>query len=61
MLNGRVFQNGEADGGDGIGGAGFGEEELLPLPENTLTRNLGLDLIVVVTKVNVASDLLDHF
>ena len=52
MLNGRVFQNGEADGGDGIGGAGFGEEELLPLPENTLTRNLGLDLIVVVTKVN---------
>ncbi len=27
------------------------EEELLPLPEGTLTRNLGLDLIVVVTKV----------
>ena len=27
------------------------EEELLPLPENTLTRNLGLDLIVVLTKV----------
>ena len=26
-------------------------EELLPLSENTLTRNLGLDLIVVVTKV----------
>ena len=49
------FQNGEADGGDGIGGAGFGEEELLPLPENTLTRNLGLDLIVVVTKVGERS------
>ena len=53
--------------GDGVGGAGFGEDELLPLPENTLTRNLGLDLIVVVTKVNktirrisVASVLLDH-
>ena len=65
--NGSVFQNGEADG-DGIGGTGFGEDELLPLPENTLTRNLGLDLIVVVTKVNktirrisVASVLLDHF
>ena len=28
------------------------EEELLPLPESTLTRNLGLDLIVVVTKVS---------
>lgn len=27
------------------------EEDLLPLPEDTLTRNLGLDLIVVVTKV----------
>jgi dynein light intermediate chain 1 len=27
------------------------KEEFLPLPENTLTRNLGLDLIVVVTKV----------
>ena len=27
------------------------EEELLPLPEDTLARNLGLDLIVVVTKV----------
>ena len=46
-----IFQNGEADG-DGVGGTGFGEDELLPLPENTLTRNLGLDLIVVVTKVN---------
>ena len=29
------------------------EEELLPLPENTLTRNLGLDLIVVLTKVGI--------
>ena len=28
-------------------------EELLPLPENTLSRNLGLDLIVVVTKVSL--------
>ena len=29
------------------------DEELLPLPENTLVRNLGLELIVVVTKVCV--------
>ena len=43
----------EADG-DAVGGAGFGEEELFPLPEDTLTRNLGLDLIVVVTKVGEA-------
>ncbi|XP_059089829.1 cytoplasmic dynein 1 light intermediate chain 2-like isoform X2 [Tigriopus californicus] len=33
------------------------EEDLLPLPENTLTRNLGLDLIVVVTKTDYMSDL----
>ena len=29
------------------------EAELEPLPEDTLTRNLGLDLIVVVTKVSM--------
>lgn len=33
------------------------EDELLPLPENTLTRNLGLDLIVVVTKTDYMTDL----
>lgn len=27
------------------------DEDLLPLPENALTTNLGLDLVVVVTKV----------
>lgn len=32
-------------------------EELLPLQENTLTRNLGLDLIVVVTKTDYMTDL----
>ena len=37
----RISRNLELDSG----------EDLLPLPENTLTRNLGLDLIVVVTKV----------
>ena len=31
--------------------AGPSDEPLLPLPEDTLTRNLGLDLIVVATKV----------
>ena len=30
------------------------EAELEPLPEDTLTRNLGLDLIVVVTKVSIS-------
>ena len=30
------------------------DEELLPLPEDTLARNLGLDLIVVVTKVHMS-------
>ncbi len=41
-------------GGGGAGGtllAAEDEEELLPLPEGTLARNLGLDLIVVITKV----------
>ena len=52
-INVFMFQNGGDTDGDGAGGAGFGEDELLPLPENTLTRNLGLDLIVVVTKVGV--------
>ena len=33
------------------------EDELLPLPENTLTRNLGLDLIVVVSKTDYMTDL----
>jgi len=33
------------------------EAELEPLPEDTLTRNLGLDLIVVVTKTDYMSDL----
>ena len=33
--------------------SGIADEELLPLPEDTLARNLGLDLIVVVTKVSV--------
>ena len=28
------------------------EEPILPLPENVLTRNLGLHVLVVVTKVN---------
>lgn len=32
-------------------------EELVPLPEGTLSRNLGLDLIVVVTKTDCMSDL----
>ena len=27
------------------------DDDILPLPEDTLARNLGLDLIVVVTKV----------
>lgn len=27
------------------------EDEILPLPEETLTRNYGLDIVVVVTKV----------
>ncbi len=35
------------------GGAAADDEELLPLPENTLTRNLGLDVIVVITKVRI--------
>lgn len=28
------------------------EDEVLPLPEDVLTRNIGLDIVVVVTKVN---------
>ena len=32
-------------------------DELVPLPEGTLSRNLGLDLIVVVTKTDYMSDL----
>jgi hypothetical protein len=33
------------------------DEEFSQLPENTLTRNLGLDLIVVVTKVIIVAKL----
>jgi len=33
------------------------EQELEPLPEGTLTRNLGLDLLVVVTKTDYMIDL----
>lgn len=29
------------------------DEDLLPLPDNALTNNLGLDLVVVVTKVGL--------
>ena len=32
-------------------------EEMLTLPEGTLNRNLGLDLIVVVTKTDYMADL----
>lgn len=32
-------------------------DELMPLPEGTLSRNLGLDLIVVVTKTDYMGDL----
>ena len=31
-------------------GGDFDSEDMTPLPEGTLNRNLGLDLIVVVTK-----------
>ena len=34
-----------------------GDGELEPLPEGTLTRNLGLDLIVVVTKTDNMAEL----
>ncbi len=33
------------------------DDELMPLPEGTLSRNLGLDLIVVVTKTDYMADL----
>ena len=33
------------------------QDELMPLPEGTLSRNLGLDLIVVVTKTDFMTDL----
>lgn len=39
------------------GEGGEGEAELDPLPEGTLARNLGLDLIVVVTKTDFMADL----
>ncbi len=54
--NKRISRNMELleSPGGGAGGtllAAEDEEELLPLPEGTLARNLGLDLIVVITKV----------
>lgn len=33
------------------------DDELLPLPESTLKRNLGLDVVVVVTKTDYMADL----
>jgi len=50
----------DADGLGLLGGSATGndlEAELEPLAEDTLTRNLGLDLIVVVTKTDYMSDL----
>ena len=35
-----------------VDGDDEGIDHLLPPPEGVLTRNLGLDIIVVVTKVN---------
>lgn len=29
------------------------DEDVLPLPDGVLTRNLGLDIVVVVTKVHI--------
>jgi dynein light intermediate chain 1 len=37
------------------------QEELEPLPEGTLARNLGLDLVVVVTKTDYMADLEKDF
>ena len=34
-----------------VDGEEEGTDHLLPLPEGVLTRNLGLDIVVVVTKV----------
>ena len=34
-----------------VDGEEEGMDHLLPLPEGVLTRNLGLDIVVVVTKV----------
>jgi len=44
-------------GRNGVGGDVEDELELEPLPEGTLTRNLGLDLIVVVSKTDYMSEL----
>jgi len=38
-------------------GGDFDSEDMTPLPEGTLNRNLGLDLIVVVTKTDYMADL----
>merc|ERR1719347_193598 len=52
-----------ANDADGLGLSGSAaagndlEAELEPLAEDTLTRNLGLDLIVVVTKTDYMADL----
>jgi len=52
-------------GRGGINGVSGGEPEeeleLEPLPEGTLTRNLGLDLIVVVTKTDYITELEKDF
>ena len=53
----RSRMDASANDADGLGLSGSAaagndlEAELEPLAEDTLTRNLGLDLIVVVTKV----------
>ncbi len=47
-----------------VDGDDEGIDHLLPLPEGVLTRNLGLDIVVVVTKVLLFTLLIDwicHF
>jgi len=54
----RSRMDASANDADGLGlGDNDLEAELEPLAEDTLTRNLGLDLIVVVTKTDYMSDL----
>ena len=51
----RSRMDASANDADGLGlGSDDLEAELEPLAEDTLTRNLGLDLIVVVTKVSLS-------
>ena len=52
---------GGINGVSGGGGEPEEELELEPLPEGTLTRNLGLDLIVVVTKTDYITELEKDF